>query len=443
MERDDRLLEALRASAHGLDGSPGEWEPLLDRIGGARVVLLGEATHGSHEFYDARLRLTQRLVADAGFSGVAIEGDWPDAWRVHRYVTGVGEDDAAVDALGGFDRFPRWMWRNRVALDLVGWLRAHDERPPPGARRVGFYGLDLYAMHASIEAVVRYLDGVDRAAADAARARYGCFDPWMHEAEAYGWSATRDASLSCEREAVAQLVAMRGRMLAQAGRDEPELFSAAMNAQLVQDAERYYREMYRGSVASWNLRDRHMADVLDLLLAHLRRRDGEARLVVWAHDSHVGDARATELADEGETSLGTIVRERYGGDAVSVGFTTYEGTVTAASTWDAPERIWRVRPGLPGSWEDVLHRARPGDWYVVPRAGSALRDAMSEPRLERAIGVVYRPDTERASHYVASRIGERYDAIVHFDRTTAVEPIDARPAPRPSDEPPETWPMGL
>ncbi len=453
------VTDALARAAVPLRGDAHDHDPLLDLVGDRRVVLLGEGSHGTHEFYAARADITRRLVEERGFDAVAIEGDWPDSDRVHCYVARrAGADASGRDALGGFRRFPRWMWRNADALGLVEWLRTYNAgHGRADGRAVGFYGLDLYSLHASIDEVLRYLEDVDPDAARRARARYACFEHYGEDPQEYGYLAS--AGETCEDAVVQQLVELRRRAPDLVERDAADegpaaddtllddFFSAEMNAHLVLDAERYYRAMFRGRNASWNLRDTHMADTLDALLAHLRGRGRAGKVVVWAHNSHLGDARATEMGAGGELNLGQLVRERHGHDALLVGFTTHDGTVTAAHDWgDEPETM-RVTPSLERSVERALHdtgHAR----CVVPLAGSAAADAarsaLDDPLLERAIGVIYRPRTERQSHYFLARVGRQFDCVYHFDRTRAVEPLDREAdGDALGDEPPETYPTAL
>ena len=435
------LVRAIREVARPLSGGTNDYDALLDAIGDARLVLLGEATHGTHEFYCERAAITRRLVEDKGFAAVAVEADWPDAFRVSSYVRGCSEDESAVDALAGFRRFPTWMWRNAEVLDFVGWLRAHNER---GGPRVGFYGLDLYSLYASIEAVLRYLTKVDPAAAQRARARYACFDHHGGDTQSYGYLASIAASESCEDAVVRQLLELELRApqyAKTAGSHGHELFEALQNARVVRNAERYYRTMFRGRVSSWNLRDRHMNDTLEALFAHLSR-ERPAKIVVWAHNSHLGDARATEMARRGELNLGQLVRERWGREAFLIGFTTHRGTVAAASDWDEPAERKRVRPALEGSIEDLLHRVEVPSFLLPLHPLDASLVELREPRLERAIGVVYRPDTERHSHYFEARVADQFDAVLHFDDTRAVEPLE-RGVVWESGEVPETFPMAV
>jgi erythromycin esterase-like protein/predicted phosphoribosyltransferase len=442
------LRDRVRQEAHPLVGGADDYDPLLDLVGNARFVLLGEATHGTSEFYRERAVITRRLIEEKGFTAVAVEADWPDADRVNRYVRGVSGDLDAVRALSDFQRFPTWMWRNTEVVELVRWLRAHNDRRPKEAVRVGFYGLDLYSLHASMRAVLEYLDRVDRVAADRARARYACFDHFGDDTQVYGFAAGTGLARSCQEEVVTQLVELSRRRAAVPPRgdgatDRDELFTVEQNARLVKNAEAYYRSMFLEEVSSWNLRDRHMTETLDTLAAHLSRGGLPAKIVVWAHNSHLGDARATEMgARRGELNVGQLVRERHGDDAVLVGFTTYHGTVTAASDWGAPAESTRVRPALATSHEALFHAADPTRFLLVLRGNEALRPVFHEPRLERAIGVIYRPETERQSHYFTARLGEQFDAVIHFDETRAVVPLE-RTATWEAGEVPETFPFSV
>jgi erythromycin esterase-like protein len=435
----------VRGAARELRGSPRDYDPLLELVGDARLVLLGEASHGTHEFYRERALITRRLIAEKGFVAVAVEADWPAAYRVNRYVHGDGRDATAVEALGDFLRFPAWMWRNADVLEFVGWLREHNDTQARDEDRAGFYGLDLYSLHESIEAVLGYLDRVDADAAQRARQRYACFDTYAGDPQEYGYAAGLRLSASCEDEVVTQLVALRRRAAEYSSRDgrvaRDEFFNAEQNARTVTNAERYYRAMVRGHVASWNLRDRHMVETLETLLGHLDRVRPGAKTVVWAHNSHLGDARATHMAEAGEVNVGQLVRERHGRDAVLVGFTTYAGTVTAASDWGADAERKRVRPALDRSWEEALHAVGLSRFLVIT-GEPTLTQALRGPRLERAIGVIYRPETERVSHYFNARLSEQFDAVIHVDQTRAIEPLE-RSAGWERGELPETYPHAV
>ena len=422
-----------------LTGDPRDYDPLLNRIGDARLVLLGEASHGTHEFYRIRAEITRRLIAEHGFSIVAVEADWPDAYRVDRFVRGRSDDIDAEAALRGFERFPTWMWRNRDVVDFVTWLRAYNEGSSNGRDSVGFYGLDLYSLMASAGAVVGYLERNDPDAARRARLRYACFDHFQEDIQAYGYIANFDLSRSCEDAVIAQMVELNRTAMESDGASDEALFSAEQNARLVHNAEAYYRSMFRSRTESWNLRDRHMMQTLEALLA--RRPQLRTKVVVWAHNSHLGDARATEMSRRGELNLGQLARQAYGSDAVLVGFSTYSGHVTAASDWDEPAQRKRVRPALPESYEALFHETGISR-FQLGWDELRLTEALSEPRLQRAIGVIYRPETERLSHYFRSQLTAQFDWLLHVDESSAVIPLE--PGQRWSaGEPPESYPTGL
>lgn len=440
-----RLIERFT----GVDGTDRDYDALIDRANTARIVLIGEASHGTHEFYRERVRITQRLIAELGFDAVAVEADWPDAYRVNRYVRGEGTDPDAETALGAFLRFPRWMWRNEVVRDFVAWLHDWNASLPAGSVQTGFYGLDLYSLSASIESVIRYLDKVDPEGAQRARARYACFDHFGDDPQVYGYQTTLGVAETCENEAVGQLVELQRRAADLAHRDgrvaADEFFFAEQNARLARNAEAYYRSMFRGRISSWNLRDRHMAETIDALVPHLQGRNGPrgGRIVVWAHNSHLGDARATEMGRQGELNVGQLVRQRYGDDDLAIGFSTYTGTVTAAQDWDQPAQRRRVRPGLPGSWEELLHDTGRGDvLFDIPKSG-VLASELRQQRLQRAIGVIYRPETERFSHYFEVRLPDQFDALIHLDITSALHPLDKDSGWETPEELPETFPFAV
>jgi erythromycin esterase-like protein len=438
------LLEGLRHELVPLAGSARDHDALLRLIGSGRLALLGEASHGTREFYRERIEITKRLIAEQGFTAIAVEADWPDAWRVNRYVRGLSDDGDAAAALSGFQRFPAWMWRNTEVRDFVEWLR--DYNASRGAQaQVGFYGMDLYSLFTSIQAVLAYLDRVDPEAAGRARARYACFDHAREDSQAYGYGASYGVSPSCEDEVVQQLRDMNRMATAlqpTRGLERDESFFAQQNARLVRNAEEYYRTMFRGRVSSWNLRDSHMVETLQALDKHLAEGGAKPRMAVWAHNSHLGDASATEMGDLGEWNVGQLVRERYAQDAVLVGFSTHRGWVTAADDWDDPPLRKRVREGLPDSWEDVLHQVDVERFMLPLRDSERLRGLATPSRLQRAIGVIYRPDTERQSHYFETRLADQFDALIHVDETNALEPLD-RGKRWITEEPPETFPSGV
>jgi erythromycin esterase-like protein len=423
-----------------------DYHALVELIGDARFVLLGEASHGTHEFYETRADLTRQLIEEKGFNVVAIEADWPDALRAHRYVhRGGSRDTDAEEALGDFKRFPQWMWRNSVVVDFLEWLRDWNALHPE--RKAGFYGMDLYSLHASIAAVLRFLDKVDPAAAQRARHRYGCFEHFAADPQMYGYATSAGVAEPCEDEVVDQLIDLRRRYREIMSRDgqqtEDEFFYAEQNARLVLNAEKYYRSMFRGRDTSWNLRDEHMTETLQALAG--RASGGRSKVVVWAHNSHLGDARATEMSRRGEWNVGQLVRERFGVEnAYLIGFTTYSGTVTAARDWDAVAERREVRRGMTKSYEELFHATG------IPRFWLELRDhsnghateVLHGPRLERAIGVIYRPETERWSHYFEAHLNEQFDAVIHLDETHALEPLERSPEWE-TGELAETYPSGL
>jgi erythromycin esterase-like protein len=436
-----RDVDAVRAAAIALpDG--GSVDPLFDLIDDESVVLLGEATHGTHEFYRIRADLTRELILRKGFNVVAVEADWPDAFRANRWVRGESADTSARDALADFERFPRWMWRNSEVVRFLAWL--HDHNAHRGAReQAGFYGLDLYSLHRSIDAVLRYLRKVDPASEIRARQRYACFDPFGVDTQAYGYATTFGLEQSCEQAVIGQLVELQRKAADYASRDgrvaAVDYFAAEQNARVVRDAEAYYRAMFGDGARSWNLRDRHMMATLEAILAHVTRLNGAARAVIWAHNSHLGDARATQMSAYGELNVGQLVRAAYGRSAIAVGFTTHEGSVTAALNWDEPAGLMAVRPAIAGSYERLFHEAGIQS-FVLDLRGS-IAATLRAPRLERAIGVVYRPQSERQSHYFTAALPEQFDVVVHCDRTRAVEPLERWS--RHEIDLPETWPTGV
>lgn len=436
---------ALAAVARPLDGGPGDYDALLELVGDARFVLIGEATHGTHEFYEERARITQRLIREKGFTAVAVEADWPDAYRVNRYVRGEGQDTSANEALSGFERFPAWMWRNTDVASFVDWLRGHNMGLQTGPK-VGFYGLDLYSLFTSVREVLNYLDQVDPAGAQDARRRYACFDHYDEDSQHYGYATGVGLSESCQQGVLTQLQELQQRAADYMGADgtspEDAFFYAQQNARLVKNAEEYYRTMFRGRVSSWNLRDSHMAETLDALNQHLSKDGAPAKIVVWEHNSHIGDARATYMGNLGEWNVGELARKAYPGETCLIGFSTYDGHVTAASEWDGPAERKRVRPGMPGSYEELLHAVGRERFYLNLRDDSPARRLLLERRLERAIGVLYLPRTERQSHYFDAQMAQQFDAIIHIDRTEALTPLDATSGWH-SGEPPETYPEGI
>jgi erythromycin esterase-like protein len=423
---DTAALQTIRTSAHPVTGSERDYDPLMRLVGNASFVLLGEATHGTHEFYRERARISRRLIGERRFSGIAIEGDWPDAERVNRYVRGIGSDTTPEQALSSFTRFPEWMWRNTDVRDLIRWLRGYNATRGP-EERVGFYGFDLYSLYRSIDQVVEILGKMDPDAAGGARERYRCFGRYGREPEAYGSAAATSPARSCEDEARAVFAELEQRFgTAPPGEDPAHAemrFSALQNARVVKNAEEYYRTAFQGGISSWNLRDRHMAETVEALAGHLRSRGGTPRLALWAHNTHMGDARVTEPGEQGEWNVGQLLRQRFPRETVLVGFTTYTGMVTAARQWGGRGEVRPLRPALPGSYSALFHQAGiPGFLLLVP-GDEVLQQALAGPRIERAVGVIYLPETERQSHYFQAILPRQFDAVIHLDTTRAIEAL--------------------
>lgn len=437
----DELAGTLRSFSEPLPAlrAVDAFGAVFDRFGSARVVLLGEATHGTAEFYRARAAITRWLIEQHGFSIVAVEADWPDAARVDRYVRHMS---AKPDREQAFARFPQWMWRNMEFADFIEWLRLHNGGISE-ARRVAFRGLDVYSLRASIAAVLGYLEKQNPEHAAEARKRYGCLTPWQQEPTSYGRDVLKEGLQTCEREVLAQLQSLLAHRLSYLREDGEAFFDAAQNARIVRAAEHYYRLMYRSSVESWNLRDRHMFDTLQALLQEAPRdpRQPPHKAVVWAHNSHIGNAAATAMGWQGEFNIGELCRTAYGRDAVLIGFGTDRGTVAAASDWDAPMEIKAVRPARPDSYEHAFRQAGVPcsltEWRSEPKP--ELTDSLSESLLERAIGVIYRPETELQSHYFECVLPEQFDAFIWFEETSAVTPLRAGHA----NGVPDTYPFGV
>lgn len=452
---DQAIVAALRAQVLPLR-TDDDLDAVLDHIGDASLVLMGEASHGTREFYRLRADLSKRLIVEKGFDAIAVEADWPDALQVSRFVQLAGSDQTADQALSGFERFPQWMWRNEEVVDLVYWMRLHNQHVSDPERRIGFYGLDLYSLRKSMHAVVHYLDHADPEAAARARSRYSCFDHMGADPQRYGYAASFGMKPDCEQEAVRQLMELTENAqlhLALPGGAVPDdLFYAQQNARVAKNAETYYRAMFTGRDESWNIRDTHMADTLDALRAHLsRRKGGPARIAVWAHNSHLGDASATEMGQQGQHNLGQLMRERCASDEVYLlGFSTHYGTVTAASEWDGAAESKRVLPSRLDSVERLLHDVGEGldgephlERFMLPiRGREPVRHALPSLLLERAIGVIYRPETERVSHYFNADVAWQFDGVIHVDRTSAVKPLEYS-AHWSGGEVPETYPSGL
>ena len=431
---DAALAEAVAQEAASFNAiDTADLAPLLQRIGDARVVLLGEASHGSSEFYRMRARITRELIEHKGFDFVAIEGDWPDTARIDQHVRG-GQSEA--DPWSGFTRFPTWMWRNEEVREFVDWLRFHNQT---NRKPAAFHGLDLYSLYGSIDAVLAYLDRVDPTTARVARQRYGCLTPWQSDPASYGLAAMTERYKSCEQEVVDMLVDLQQKSPIYIGQDGDQLLDALQNARVVNQAERYYRTMYYGSRVAWNLRDSHMFATLRHLLSF---HGSNSKAVVWAHNSHVGDSAATEMSLRGEFNLGHLCRKEYGAGAYLVGFGTHTGTVAAATDWNAPMEVKTVRPALAGSYERLFHQTGLTRFILPLRPPGSQRVAqgLASPRLERAIGVIYRPETERQSHYFDAVLPRQFDEYIWFDQTSAVTPLKTEAVVTGL---PDTYPFGV
>jgi len=409
----------LASASTPIVGSDSDYDALLAEAGQARFVLLGENSHGTADYYRERARITLRLVRERGFRAVAIEGDWPEVERANRYVRWMSEDASADQALSGFTRFPRWMWRNAEFAELIDALREHNRQRPP-AERVGVYGMDVYNLFEAADAVVAYLEQSEPGGAALARTHYRCFEPYEDEPQAYG-AAARRPERSCEDEAARVLQELQ----AEPRPADPEAaeiqFSAVRNAAHVAAAEAYYRALYAGSY-SWNVRDTAMLETVEAVAAHVGAlAGGDGKVVVWAHNTHVGDARATDAAWRGELNLGQLLKERHDGRTLSVGFLTRGGTVMAAPEWGENGRVYAVQPARPDSYAALFREAGLDRALVLTRqAGETLNRA---ERLQRAIGVIYLPDQERTAHYFDARIAEQFDAVIYLDQTEAVTPL--------------------
>ncbi|MWJ27880.1 erythromycin esterase family protein [Halomonas sediminis] len=452
MKRDDdkRAVQAIEENALELKGTAEDYDAIVEAARGKRFVMIGEASHGTQEFYRIRAEITRRLIEEEGFAAVAVEADWPDAYAVNRYVWNVSSASRAEEALNTFKRFPVWMWANTEVRDFVRWLASFNEARSTtfsqGERPVGFYGLDLYSMGNSVHAVLDYLDKHDPPAAKRARDRYACLDQFLDEPHRYGRSVELGLTLSCEQEIIDQLVELQHQILPRLKGEhqieEEHRFCVEQNAKVVLNAEEYYRSMFQGRVSSWNLRDGHMFETLEALQAHLSEKlDRPAGIVVWAHNSHIGNAAVTDMGRWGEFNIGQLAREKYAENALLVGFSTATGEVTAATDWDGAGEHKSVREPLEDSYERLFHQVKYERFLLDLRKRNAATAALETPRLHRAIGVIYRPETERQSHYFHSTLSQQYDFILHIDKTHALEALTE--VPRAADnEPADTYPTG-
>jgi len=425
-----------QASEHFARINEVNLDKLLQRIGDSRLVLLGESSHGTAEFYDMRARITWELIEKKGFNIIAVEADWPDASFIDRYIKGDSPEPLPGDS--PFSRFPTWMWANYSVLKFVRWLREHNRKVSDPALQVGFYGLDLYSLYRSIEVVLGYLDDVDPETAEVARLRYGCLMPWANDPGMYGQVAITRQYKDCEQDVLANLKDLLSKRVDYSRADEARFFDAEQNARLVANAERYYRTMYYAEHSSWNQRDRHMFDTLLSVLAY---RGADSKAVVWEHNSHIGDASATQMSARGEFNIGQLTRQKFPGSSYHIGFGTDHGTVAAASEWGGPMEIMQVQPSHMDSYERILHEVNT-DNFLLPLTQPMLESLPAElmtERLERAIGVIYRPETELQSHYFYASLPRQFDEYIWFDETRAIEPVKRRTGPGL----PDTFPFGV
>lgn len=447
---DKALIKAIDKYAYTIKGF-NDYDIIIKEAQDKQFVLIGEASHGTKEFYRTRAEITKRLVTELGFDAVAIEADWPDAYTVNRYVSSFLSDINAEVSLRDFERFPTWMWRNKEVVKFIEWLYVYNNEynmlRPEEMRSVGFYGLDLYSLNKSVSAVINYLDKIDPNAAKQAKIRYSCLDHFMDNPQSYGYATELNLIESCKQEIVNQLTELRNSsykyMKANGFVAQDEYFYAEQNAKLIRNAEEYYRAMFRGRPDSWNIRDRHMYETMESLTDHLSKQlDRDAKIVVWAHNSHIGNASATEMASRGEINIGQMVRHNHKGKSLLIGFSTCTGTVTAASDWDSPTQNKKISFPIVGSYEEIFSRAREKQFLLNLMEDNDAVDLLRTQRLQRAIGVIYRPETERYSHYFYTCLPEQFDFMIHYNATNAVEPLPTKSI-ESHGEIDETYPTGL
>ncbi|CAF0880466.1 unnamed protein product [Rotaria sordida] len=462
-----KALQLIQQNAHRLRfNTSADYDSILAAIGNARIVMIGEASHGSHEFYLHRAEITKRLVEEKGFTIVACEADWPPAYRVNRWVKKVSSSTtikSANDALKEFTRFPSWMWRNTVVVDFITWLRKYNENLGQQRKKVGFFGIDLYSLQASREEVLKYLEKNQPSLLEEVRTNYRCFEKYSDEQE-YGYCAGTKLSCGCEKEAIEVLKQMLEHHVKTISEgktndiESDESFYAMENAKIVREAEKYYRHMFEGGEITWNIRDTHMCDCLQDLLKY---NGPDTKAIIWAHNSHIGDARETSSRRAREVNIGQLVRERFGiANTFNIGFTTYTGTVTAADNWDMDPNFKHIRPSLDESVEFLLHEAlindstmtNDGQYFLLFRSNNPsvniskeLHTELHKKRLERAIGVIYRPRTERQSHYFDANLSTQFDCVIHVEVTRALRPLEIHPAWAEAEKEhvPDTFPMNV
>lgn len=429
------VLSEIHALARPLR-SDRDLDAVVRRAAGCRFTAIGEASHGTHDFYTWRATLSRRLIEEQGYTWIGVEGDWPDCWRINQWVRGItGAEQGVHSLLAGFQRWPTWMWANEEVAAFLDWLRTWNLHRPM-SRRVGFYGLDVYSLWDSLREIIAWLEAHQPDAVPAAMRAWQCFLPHHEDPHQYAWS-TRLVPQSCEADVVALLREIRTRAFDAAEHEDDDAFDAVQNAEVAANAEHYYRIMVRGDRQSWNVRDHHMADSIDRLSHHL---GPESRGIVWAHNTHVGDARATDMAVDGLINVGQLLRERHSADGVAlVGFAGHRGTVLAAGAWGTPERILEVPVARQDSHEAFLHEAL-GVPAVLDFGGDRTGPWLATWLGHRAIGVVYHPERERGN-YVPTRMGDRYDALIWLEETSAVRPVHHEGPPREPEF--ETEPSGF
>ncbi len=442
---DTRLISLIKKNAYPLKSDKNNFDSLLDLIGDASWVLLGEATHGTQEFYSLRAEITQQLIEKKGFSVVALEADWPDAHRINEYIQHESSDKT-FSALDGFKRFPQWMWRNTVVVDFIGWLYRYNGKAT-AAKKISLYGLDLYSLFSSIHAVINYLESIDPAAAQRARIRYKCFEQYEHNIIQYGLDMSRlNISKTGQDDVIEQIKDLHRNsfefLRADGAKAHAAFFNAERNAHVIKNAEHYYRSFFFSNPAtSWNIRDTHMFETAVAIHDHTAKTVKQPKIIIWAHNSHIGNAAATQMASLGELNLGQLIKATYKDDAKLIGFTTHTGTVAAASEWDSPVEHKKVRPSLENSFENLFHRCGIPQFLLPLHQDPELAKLLKQERLERAIGVIYRPETERQSHYFKAQLSAQFDAIIHYDQTKALQPLETTSAWTP--EPDQTYPTGI
>lgn len=432
----EMYLQKIQKAAHYFDDKA--LTVLLKKINNAEIVLLGEATHGTQEFYEIRSEISKKLILEKKFNAIAIEGDWPDAYTINNYINH-RDFNTAEEALRSFDRFPTWMWQNIPIRDLVEWLKTHNQATKT---QVNFFGLDLYSLYRSIDAIIAYLEKIDPLLAQEAKYYYACFEQFRHDPQEYGYSIFSRLSKSCHNDALQELKnleKLEWQLLQEKKATHDETFYLVQNARVVKNSEGYYRSLFLDEVNNWNLRDSHMMETLEEIINYYHTRGiKNPKIIIWAHNSHIGNAAATQMSLQGEFNIGQLVKEKYGQQSFSLGFTTFNGMVSAASDWHMPIERKIIKDALPNSYENLFHQVGISPFLLTFED----KTIVPEQLLERAIGVVYAPHTERQSHYFYASLAHQFDAVLHYDTTTALEPLE-KTTRWIEGEVPETYPTGL